>query len=85
LVLLVIGRPLVQVSRNRWFTAEERRRLDWLVVQLRARSAGEVFKRATFDFADVVLVRSPSPTRARRRSAPPSSSARPPTIGSDPT
>lgn len=27
------------------FTAEERRRLDWLTVELRARSAGEVLKR----------------------------------------
>jgi hypothetical protein len=28
------------------FTAEERRRLDWLAVELRARGAGDVIKKA---------------------------------------
>lgn len=35
-------------------TEEERRRLDWLTVELRARSAGEVIKRAVAELYDRV-------------------------------
>lgn len=36
------------------FTEEERRRLDWLMVELRARSAGDVIKRAVAELYERV-------------------------------